>query len=324
MAWSVRALFRSRGYLHKYASERACSTGTRRITFAEKSLQNTAVERGRVDTAWEEQQMMKSGGWEAAIPTQSERLEYDVEGLGEELMEKGFLRFDKIVSEADALNLREHVDGLLESSIKEVTESRAFLDRFGPVMCRENRFDLLLPLDETVLNASQKVLRKLSPLITEVSGDTASLCELSSLISDPGSHAQPVHHDTQFDGSFPRFSILIGLQNISPDMGPTGLFPHTNTPDWHCAFAQRGEELEFLFEETRHVLATLGAGDVLIYDTNVLHFGGGNSSNTRRSLFVLSFQIDKGKSAENHSNIQSGYRKKYPLSAFETWQVCEK
>jgi ectoine hydroxylase-related dioxygenase (phytanoyl-CoA dioxygenase family) len=188
-------------------------------------------------------------------------------------------------------------------------------------MCRENRFDVLLPLDKLVLRISKQILRHLAPLVIEVSGDTSSLCELSCIVSDPGSPAQPVHHDTQFDGSFPRFSVLVPLQETTKEMGPTGLFPHTNTPDWHLAYALRAEELECLFEDTPHVLATLGAGDALIYDTNSLHFGSANVSDTRRSVLALSFQIDKGVSAGIHSNIMKGYRNRYPVADFETWGV---
>ncbi len=106
-----------------------------------------------------------------------------------------------------------------------------------------------------------------------------------------------------------------------PTVVQTGFFPHTNTPEWHSLFSQRGEELEHLLEQTPHSVGTLGAGDVLVYDTNLLHFGGANSGDCRRALFVMSFQIDKGISAEGHTNIRKGYRARYYASDFESWVV---
>jgi hypothetical protein len=115
--------------------------------FETKSMQNTAVERGRVAIALEEQEMMALGGYQAIEATAAHRITTDIKLLGEELLETGLLRFNSVLSAGDVRELMQHVNDVLGASIEEVsTTGRPYLDLFGPVMCREKRFDLLLPL----------------------------------------------------------------------------------------------------------------------------------------------------------------------------------
>jgi len=216
-------------------------------------------------------------------------------------------------------------------------------------MCRHHRYDVLLPLDQLVLRAAQSVLDGLAPLIMEAVGDECFLCELTGLVSNPGSDAQPVHHDIQFDESSPRLTILIALQDTTKEMGPTIFFPGTNTPEWHCAFAERSEQLEDLFEGTPHVVEELAVGDAVVYDARVLHCGGANTSHRRvgkdrdghapdevesdevslksnpagkrRTMLVLSAQEEDGASKGGHTNIRPGYRKKYRIADFRSWTM---
>ena len=85
------------------------------------------------------------------------------------------MRFNSVICRKEALEFKHYVDDILDDSIYEVsTARRPYLDLFGPVMCRENRFDLLLPLDDVVLRVAQNVLRQLSPLIIEVRSTSTS------------------------------------------------------------------------------------------------------------------------------------------------------
>merc|ERR1740138_983288 len=109
----------------------------------------------------------------------------------------------------------------------------------------------------------------------EVVGDDCHLCELSALVSDPGSPAQPIHHDIQCDGTNPRVTVLVALQDVTAEMGPTLLFPRTNTPEWHLNFLERGDMFEHLLDSS-HIVGLLRAGDAVMYDARLLHCGGAN------------------------------------------------
>ena len=39
-------------------------------------------------------------------------------------------------------------------------------------------------------------------------------------------------------------------------------------------------------------MATLGAGDATVFDSRLLHCGGGNASDKRRVLFYFSFEVE--------------------------------
>ena len=152
-------------------------------------------------------------------------------------------------------------------------------------------------------------------------GDDACLCELSALISDPGALAQPIHHDTSFCEAPPRVSLLIALQDVEEDMGPTIFFPQTNTPEWHIKYLMRGEELEELFCESQHVRGRLKAGDAVLYDTTVLHCASENKSTARRTLFTLSAQEESESNVNEKAHIRKGYRGSLKLAELDLWMV---
>ncbi len=83
----------------------------------------------------------------------------------------------------------------------------------------------------------------------------------------------------------------------------------------------RGEKFKELLQGSTqpHVLGTMRAGDAILYDTNVLHCGGANRSNShgslgvRRILLVVSCQVEDHTNASHHTNIRPGYRGKFAL-----------
>ena len=105
--------------------------------------------------------------------------------------ELGVVLLPMVMDSNIASSLKSHVDDLLDISKSKVVDSKQkYLDLFGPVMTRTNRYDLLLPLDDVVLPAVQSVLTSVAPTILELLGNEAYLCELTALISDAGAKAQ--------------------------------------------------------------------------------------------------------------------------------------
>jgi len=314
--------------------------------FLSASRERSAVERAREKTSEEEQELLEFAPSCSAPNVSLESLARDPSSAAEALAEEGLLRLDGLLSAGDAAALRAHVDCILEKSIEAVARGEEqFSSLFGPVMSRSFRYDVLLRFDDHVLRVVRRLLHSVAPLLMQTVGDDCALCELSGLVSDPGAIAQPVHHDTQFDGSNPRVSLLVALQDVTAQMGPTLFLPRTNTPEWHLAYLERGEQLEDLLESTPHVRGLLGAGDAILYDTRLLHCGGANTSNStaglgehgqsplmdgsdvacsmeagmRRTLLVLSAQVEDGLNRMGHTSMIAGYRAKYRIADFRSW-----
>jgi hypothetical protein len=91
------------------------------------------------------------------------------------------------------------------------------------------------------------------------------------------------------------FTTLIALQDIEPDMGPTHVWPGTNTVEHHATLwgTHVGGKLSVEEADTvfgvAHRKMTLRKGDLVVYDSRTMHCGGANaSSNSRRSVLVVS------------------------------------
>ena len=305
-----------------------------RANYVKKSKQGSLVERTRVLMAKEEHAQLERNANRLAAPcvlaTAAAKEPIAAAAIFEQ---HGLLRVNGVLLPEECAALREHVNALLLSSIKTVASTETeFLHLFGPVMCRKARYDVLLPMDATVRSAVQQVLTWAAPVIMELAGAKASVCELSALVSDAGSDPQPIHHDTALfeEYSCKRVSMLVALQDVDEDMGPTVLFPWTNTPDWHRVLKMRGEKFAELLQGSTqpHVLGTMRAGDAILYDTNVLHCAGANTSNShicvgvRRTLLVVSCQVEDHTNASQHTNIRQGYRGKFALKQHADWQVA--
>lgn len=271
-------------HLADACKERALHHGVKRglARYVQKSKQGSQVERTRVLTAKEEHVLLERNANRHDAPSVPALVAAQDPCAAAALFEQhGLLRVNGVLLPDECTALRYHVDALLLSSIEAVgSTATGFLQRFGPVMCRKARYDVLLPMDATVRSAVQQVLAMAAPVITELAGAEASVCELSALISDPGSAPQPIHHDTALfeEYSRRRVSMLVALQDVDEEMGPTIFFPRTNTTDWHGLLRLRGQNFQELLEGSTqaHVLGTLRVGDAFLYDTNLLHCGGPN------------------------------------------------
>jgi len=165
------------------------------------------------------------------------------------------------------------------------------------------RFDLLLTLEDNEDNEDNQIVRTalrqivsdttVYSLITNLLGADAELYELSALISDPGSKRQTIHPDTPHndnDDSPPSLlTFFVALQDVTQEMGPTVFLPATNNKLSHDSLNDKAFRDEFL-SKSAVVQALLDAGDCSIFDSRTLHCGTGNESETRRTLFYVSFR----------------------------------
>jgi ectoine hydroxylase-related dioxygenase (phytanoyl-CoA dioxygenase family) len=112
---------------------------------------------------------------------------------------------------------------------------------FGNVHESTCRWDFRLELDEVVAAASAEILVALSPVIRRCThaGEHARLCELSSIVSDPGSPRQPLHTDTLIESADDSaenhiVTCFVALQPINASMGPTVILPSSHNLTTHA------------------------------------------------------------------------------------------
>mmetsp|Transcript_11089 Transcript_11089/g.27684 ORF Transcript_11089/g.27684 Transcript_11089/m.27684 type:complete len:405 (+) Transcript_11089:51-1265(+) len=90
------------------------------------------------------------------------------------------------------------------------------------------------------------------------------------------------------------FTSLIALQDVSPDMGPTLVWPQTNTVEHHATLWGTAVGGKLSVDEAdkafgvAHKQMTLGKGDLVLYDSRTMHCGGANVSDKRRSVLCIS------------------------------------
>ena len=204
----------------------------------------------------------------------------------------------------------------------------------------DRRYSIPLPADLLLLRVLSAGLRGFKPLLSSQLGSNASLVDLSSIISFPGSHRQKTHSDVPHSTRHRIISGFMALSRVTIESGPTCLFSGTNTAAFHrrhvgeagqamhksCFYSsseessteeeaaamagtgsdsgevasiERPATARETAEETRDIdraaaaapaAALLEAGDVLIYDSCLFHYGGANVSAVPRALLMFSFQ----------------------------------
>ncbi|CBZ55294.1 hypothetical protein NCLIV_057170 [Neospora caninum Liverpool] len=124
-------------------------------------------------------------------------------------------------------------------------------------------------------------------------GKRVYVSDMQSVDADPLAITQPWHRDTSARG----LTVLVPLCDITEANGPTELLPrsHTLCPSkplgWRAQAGLWRAFLSSLFcESGGSWRPTLKAGDLLIYDSRVVHRGLGN--NTWHSRPVLAFRYD--------------------------------
>ena len=257
--------------------------------------------------------------------------------LAVELKKSGVVRIDGALSPETVTALRVFVDETRVTALADVEAGRcASSDRFANLVLLDKRCDLLLPLRGPCISALDELIGAhsvLGPLLTEIVGSDGMLQEIACLISEPGSQQQPIHPDTPFTSEPTLYAAFVALQDVSLDMGPTVYLPGTHTAASHSSFyggdLDRGKDwtvsppiAEGFLRSRPVVLGTLKAGDVALYNQQVLHCGSANESpsETRRQ-FYISFRNTavpfKGH-AELPFSIRPSFKNKLTLGSIRT------
>ena len=204
----------------------------------------------------------------------------------------GLTRVDGAISPETAEALLAEVNATLDRELARVEKSGGLpSDAFGTVYCKGNRYDLKLPMGGAAERALREAAANMKPLLAgAASGESARLCEFAALVSDPGSKRQPVHPDTNYRRDRCVVTSFVALQDVTEAMGPTVFIPGSHVAAAHVAFREAGEVGGPALAAPNGV-ATLNVGDATVFDSRLLHCGGGNESNQRRVLFYFSFEV---------------------------------
>jgi len=223
------------------------------------------------------------------------------------LRKEGVLRIDDVLPSDVADDLRAYAMDLRKRSLEDVSSGTVGqLHRFANVLLRDNRCDLLLPLNDDVYTPFHEVICQsaVGQTIAELLGKQAVLYELSCLISDPGSQRQVVHPDTPvLEGhDAVLYSAFVALQDVAMDMGPTCYIPGTHTEEIHDIF-KNGDKDTLLMTQPS-VLGIIPKGTCCIFDSRLLHCGTANQADTSRALFYFSFKNPKVLNPGNPGSIR--------------------
>lgn len=167
--------------------------------------------------------------------------------------------------------------------------SAGLLQQRSGVDHHQTRWDLKLPLAPVVRKALRELLRsQLGEAIMSLAGGAdAELWELAAIISAPGAVSQVVHRDTKYSVQPCLFTVLVALQDVSQDMGPTRFLPGSHTEEEHLLYDT--DPLAYLCG-ARSAVAILGTGDGSLFDSRLLHCGGANRSEKNRVLLTVTFR----------------------------------
>lgn len=246
----------------------------------------------------------------------------------QKLQREGYLVIQGVLEPSLCETLRQHVLLCTDEAQK---QNR--LDLFGNIQEADNRSDLKLDMCEPVIEALNRFSARCGDVLTRAMGGDAKIVELAAISSSKGAVAQPVHADTMHgvtrflqsdialhDATNPQedsededavddlghvvqavatdtaliFTSLLALQDIQPNMGPTHVWPGTNTVEHHATLwgshitgklSVEGADEAF---GVAHRKMTLRQGDLVLYDSRTMHCGGANMSDQRRSVFCVS------------------------------------
>jgi ectoine hydroxylase-related dioxygenase (phytanoyl-CoA dioxygenase family) len=231
----------------------------------------------------------------------------DKEGYNAILEENGVVRINNVLDKDTAQVLYSYICEAKVEAEKSISEGKLDIrSRFSDALLKKNRYDFLLPLEESTLvmrGLYETLVRNkiLSTIISSRFGNDAELYELGALISDPGSDRQVIHPDIPFQSqqlvrdnnqnhnNMPLLTCFISLQEIDQSMGGTIFLPKTNTEEHHRLLKDHSAR-DGMLQTSPNKLSTLGVGDCSIFDARLLHAGGANSSSKRRILFYFTFR----------------------------------
>lgn len=145
-----------------------------------------------------------------------------------------------------------------------------------PALCLETLKQCLGPIVPALLQAE--------------TWDDVSICNLSLVVSTPGSPSQSWHADgghVNLQEHLPChvFNVFCPLHDMTASMGPTEIRPGTHYHTRNLAPMMLAAACRKTLQNP--VAPVLSAADVLIFDYRVLHRGLANSSTRNRSFLVL-------------------------------------
>jgi ectoine hydroxylase-related dioxygenase (phytanoyl-CoA dioxygenase family) len=124
-------------------------------------------------------------------------------------------------------------------------------------------------------------------------------CFLSQFIfKSPGAWGQPCHQDSfyfPFTPARPVVGVWVAATDAAFDNGPLYVVPGSHREPVHAHEADRRENANLgYFEITDHDLSTAVAvemqpGDVLLFDSHLMHFSTDNRSDRRRAAMVYHY-----------------------------------
>jgi len=223
------------------------------------------------------------------------------------LEEEGVVRVNGVLSASTAALLRADVIARRDAAYEAIANGADWRATFADVLLKTKRCDLLLPLKgsrsvqlalrELLCDAEADRGGKATPstlysVLSAALGEDATLYELASLVSEPGSPRQPVHPDTPHQKQTPLLTCFIALQDVDESMGATIFLPGTHTADAHAHFEHDVAARDALLAKRLSTVALLKAGDASLFDSRTLHCGGLNDGalGATRALFYVSFQ----------------------------------
>ena len=245
----------------------------------------------------------------------------------EDLRLRGVARINAVLPAAQCAALRLHVGALAKRSLDPETAKWAawmdpdvlgryvpgtrlrFADTLEQQLESKHRRDILLPLEDAVVRdalgiavgTTRATLEKGAAACLAGAGEGAlELVECGVLASTFGAGHQRLHADFHRDGAGlradergampPRLVCFVYLQD-TPTVahGPTGFLPGTATAEAHAAtVAPDGSIIAEALAGAVAEVATVAAGDAVLYDASVLHWGASNRTPANeRAIFYF-------------------------------------
>jgi len=138
-------------------------------------------------------------------------------------------------------------------------------------------------------------------------------CELDCFTwvnAPPCARRQVAHSDVEHTGSV---AVFFPLHRIDKGFAPIAFYPET-----HIGGAKHSETEWILANPGDEVYGTCEAGDVVIYDSSIVHFGTANSRGEERHAVNLNYRRDEA-GGLNYEDVEQweGWKKEKRERHFE-------
>lgn len=163
------------------------------------------------------------------------------------------------------------------------------------ILSSKNRKHLALPIDENIKYAIGIVCKKIDHIIDKNFKDPV-IAECGIFLSYPGCNNQNWHRDSEKkDGNGNLFTFSVALDDINEVNGPLQLYnkSHKLPEDKYEMLNLKKEDL-FNNKHFKKVSATCQRGDLIAWNSNIIHRGSKNNGNNIRPLFYFSI-LDNSK-----------------------------